>query len=321
MIDRTASQSDEAPVEAMLREALEQGDAVIDTIGPVLGHLLANDDDSLFTDEIVARVRGITLHIAWQALMAHAKAAAHEDPDTFAMAHREGLAAKLASHQGLLKHCHAVAMEWHLTVRLEQGSAIDPVLSPLLQALVASDDETTAASAMTVLASQARFIQHQRRMELPINELPGDLFHQALLIWRGHVADHNPSGAADIAERELRASYDESTGRLGLLSRLVASMGGGAMAALSVSHAGAALFITALALSTDQGRDIAALSTNDGQMARLALALRAAGLDAKAVEEQFFHLHPDVTLPDVFKLLRSDRAGAMLAASSRNAAG
>ncbi len=321
MIDRTASQSEEAPVEAMLREALEQGDAVIDTIGPILSHLLANDDDSLFTDEIVARVRGIILHIAWQMLMAHGKSAGSEDPDAFAKAHSEGLAVKLASHHALLMHCHALAMEWHLTVRLEQGSAIDPVLSPLLQALVASYDETAAASAMTVLASQARFIQHQRRMELPVNELPGELFHHALLIWRGHVADEDASGAADIAERGLRASFDESTGRLGLLSRIVASMGGGAMAALSVSHGGAALFITALAIASNQDRDIAALSTNDGQMARLALALRAAGVEAKVVEEQFFHIHPDVTLPDVFKLLRSDRAGSMLAASSRNAAG
>jgi len=321
MIDRTASQSEETPVEGMLREALEQGDAVIDTIGPVLGHLLANDDDSLFTDEIVARVRGIILHIAWQMLMAHASAAEHEDPDAFAQAHREGLAAQLALHQPLLRHCHALAMEWHLTIRVEQGSAIDPVLSPLLQALVASDDDTVAASAMTVLASQARFIQHQRRMELPIYELPGELFHHALLVWRGHLAGEDTRRTADIAERGLRASFDESTGRLGLLSRIVAGMGGGAMAALSVSHAGAALFITALANASSQSRDIAALSTNDGQMARLALALRAAGLEAKAVEEQFFHIHPEVTLPDVFKLLRSERAGAMLAASRRNAAG
>ncbi len=320
MIDRTASQSDEAPVEAMLREALEQGDAVLDTIGPILGHLLANDDDTLFTDEIVAQVRGIILHLAWQMLMSQGKADASEDPGQFAKDHREELAANLASHPALLMHCHALAVEYHLTMRLEQGSSIDPVLTPLLQALVASDDEATAASAMTALASQARFIQHQRRMELPINELPGDLFHQALLIWRGHVAD-DAGAAADVAEHELRASFDESAGRLGLWSRIVASMGGGAMASLSVSHAGAAMFIAALAIASNQDRDIAALSTNDGQMARLALALRAAGVEAKAVEEQFFHIHPDVKLPDVFKLLRSDRAASMLAASNRNAAG
>lgn len=320
MIDRTTSQPDEAPVEAMLREALEQGDAVLGTIGPILGHLLANDDDSLFTDEIVARVRGIILHIAWQMLMAQARAAGNEDPDSFAQERREGLAANLASHQALLMHCHALAVEWQLAVRLEQDSAIDPVLSPLMQALVASDDEATATSAMTMLASQARFIQHQRRMELPIHELPGDLFHQALLIWRGHM-DDDVNAAADIAERELRTTFDESAGRLGRLSRIVAALGGGAIAALSISHAGVALFMTSLAIASNQDRDIAALSTNSGQMARLALALRAAGMEAKGVEAQFFHIHPDVTLPEVFKLLRSDRAVSMLAASSRNAAG
>jgi hypothetical protein len=42
------------------------------------------------------------------------------------------------------------------------------VLSPLLQALVASSDETTAALAMKFLAAQARFGQAQRRMRLAL---------------------------------------------------------------------------------------------------------------------------------------------------------
>ncbi len=320
MIDSNAPKSPEAPVEAMLREALEQGDVVLGTIGPILNHLLINQDDSLFTDEIVARVRGMMSHIAWQLLMAHGKAAEIGDPDIFASENRDGLATNLIGYPALLTHCHALAVEWQLTVRLEDRDAIDPVLSPLLQSLVASDDEGTAASAMIILASQARFIQHQRRMELPLNELPGDLFHQALLISRAHFGE-DANEAANSADLEMRAAFDESAGRLGLLSRLVAGMGRGAIAALSIGHAGAALFISALASTSDQDRDIAALSTNDGQMARLALALRAAGLEARDVEEQFLHIHPDVTLPDVFELLRSDRAATMLAASIRNTAG
>lgn len=320
MIDGGASKSPEAPVEAMLREALEQGDVVLGTINPILGHLLANQDDTLFSDEIVARVRGMISHIAWQMLMAHAKAAENDDPDAFSKEHRDGLAMRLIAFPALLTHCHALAVEWQLAIRLADRNAIDPVLSPLLQALVASDDEATAASAMTVLASQARFIQHQRRMELPLGELPGDLFHQTLLTWLNHM--HEKAGAgASAAERELRASFDESAGRLGLLSRSIAGMGGGAMAALSINHAGVALFISALAIASGQDRDIAALSTHEGQMARLALALRAAGMDTKTVEEQFLHIHPDVTLPDVFELLRPDRAASLLAASLRNAAG
>lgn len=320
MINSNAPDSPEAPVEAMLRESLEQGDIVLDTVGPILGHLLKNQDDSLFTDEIVARVGGMISHIAWQIFMAHGEAAECADTNEFAMVRCSGLATNLTAYPALLTHCHALAVEWQLAMRLESRNAIDPILSPLLQALVASDDEGTAASAMTVLASQARFIQHQRRMELPLNELPGDLFHQALLIWRGHVGEAEKE-AAIAAERGLRAAFDESAGRLGLLARLVTSLGGGAMAALSISHAGVALFISALAIATGQDRDVAALSTNDGQMARLALALRAAGVETKAVEEQFFHIHSDVTLPDVFKVLRSDRAAAMLADSHRNTTG
>ncbi|MDZ4308587.1 hypothetical protein [Allopontixanthobacter sp.] len=317
MIDRPASTADEAPVEALLREALEQGDAVLDTVAPVLAHLLTNNDDTLFSDAIVARVRGIMLHLAWQLLIAQGESAGTADPDAFAREHRDELAASFAEHSPLLTHCHALAVEWDLAVRLDQHSAIDPILSPLLQALVSSDDEGTAASAMTVLTSQARFIQHQRRMELPVHELPGELFHQVLAMWRNHMQD----AAAAEAERQLRVAFDESSGRLGLLSRMVTGMGSGAIAALSIRHAGPALFLSALALASDQDRDLAALSTNDGQMARLALALRAAGMEPKAVEEQFFHLHPAVILPDVFGLLRSDRAAAILAARYRGPAG
>ncbi len=61
-----------------------------------------------------------------------------------------------------------------------------------------------------------------------------------------------------------------------LLARLVTGMGGGAIAALSVDHAGAAIFLTALSIGSGQDRDLAVLSTNDRQLARLALALRAA---------------------------------------------
>ncbi len=94
-------------------------------------------------------------------------------------------------------------------------------------------------------------------------------------------------------------------------------MGAGVLAALSVGHAGAAIFLSALAVVTHQDRDLAVVATNDRQVARLALSLRAAGLKPKAIEEQFAYLHPDVTLPDGFDALRIDRAAAMLASSAR----
>ena len=41
-----------------LRDALARGNAALARIGPILTHLLATPDHSLFSDEIVARIRG-----------------------------------------------------------------------------------------------------------------------------------------------------------------------------------------------------------------------------------------------------------------------
>jgi hypothetical protein len=58
------------------------------------------------------------------------------------------------------------------------------------------------------------------------------------------------------------------------------------------------------------------LATNEGQLSRLALALRATGMKPEAVEEQFAAIHPEVALPDGFELLGADRAAAVLARSN-----
>jgi hypothetical protein len=307
--------SAEAPVEAILRDELAHGDVMLGTIGPILGHLIANHDHSLFSDEIVARVRGMVGGIAHQLLEIQANETDESDPHGFATRNSGELAEMIAAaNPAFLTHCHGLAIECHLAERLRTRNAIDPVLSPLMQSLVASDDPVTAELAMQALTSQARFIQRQKRMQLPLAELPADLFHLALMTWRSYA------GGLDIAtmgriETRLRRDFDESGSRLGLLSRLVEGMGGGARAALSVSHAGVALFLTALASSSQQERDVVALSTNDRQLARLALALRGSGLNPKEVEEQFLYLHPEISLPEGFSQLRIDRAQTMLAAS------
>lgn len=325
MIDSATPKSSEASMEDVLRDALDEGDRMLGTVAPILGHLLANHNHSLFSDEIVARVRGMISHLASQLLMALAEAAESEAQDAVLSndsldKHRDNLAADLAACSPLLTHCHALAVEWQLAMQLDGRNAIDPVLSPLLQALIASDDEATASSAMTILAAQARFIQQQRRMELPLSELPGDLFHQTLLILRHHSDSYGGEIAA-IAEAKLRADFDESAGRLGLISRILSGMGKGAAAALSVGHSGVSLFISALALASGQDREIVAVSTNDQQLARFVLALRGAGLKPEAVEEQLLCLHPDVTMPEGFAMPRAERAAAMLSASHRNVAG
>lgn len=299
-------------VEDVLRDELTQGDAVIGTIAPILRHLLANDDHSLFNDEVVARVRGMVDHVARQMLDAvedvQGTAARHDHDDALVAA----VIAGLVERSALLGHVHAQALELQLTERLHARIALDPVLSPLLQALVASPDAATAASAVALLAAQARYVQAQRRMQLPLAELPADLFHAVLQALRALEAD------ADVlvqAERTLRAGYDEGRSRLGLMSRLVLGMGGGATAALDVGHAGVGLFLTALSLGAGQDRDLTALAAHEGQLARLALALRAAGVRPEAVEAQFLAIHPDVSLPEGFETLGADRAAALLARS------
>jgi hypothetical protein len=309
-------QSSEAPVEATLRDELARGDIVLGTIGPVLGHLLANHDHSLFSDEIVSRIRGMVGDLARQMLTAQAEVAEAADPRSAAEEHGPALTAALLNDERLVQHCHALAIEWQLTARLETRNAIDPVLSPLLQALVASDDAATASTAMAALAAQARFVQLQRRMELPLGELPADHFHRALTIWLELVTPADAEAAMGAASR-LRQDYDESAGRLGLLSRLLHAMGAGALAALSISHAGTAIFLSALAVATHQDRELVVIATNDQQLARLALSLRAAGLKPKAIEEQFLYLHPDVALPEGFDSLRADRASVLLETSAR----
>lgn len=317
MIETAIQANSGATVETVLRDELAHGDALIGTIAPILRHLLANDEHSVFSDEIIARVRGMIEHVARQLLDTLAEVAGSADDCDHPRAAIEALKDGFVAHPGFLAHVHALAMEWQLTERLHARLALDPVLSPLLQALIASSEPGVAANGMALLASQARFAQAQRRMQLPLTELPGDLLHAALLGLRSQAGEvEEEQFHAAEAERLIRARYDESRSRLGLIARIVTGMGGGAGAALSVSHGGVAIFASALALASGQDRDLAVLATNEGQLARLALALRASGLKAEAVKEQFLSLHPDVALPEDFEQLVPDRAAALLAHSA-----
>lgn len=306
-----------APVELIMREELAHGDAMIGTIAPILRHLLANDEHSVFSDEILAALRGMMNHVARQLLDELSIAGKTPDERDYPSAQLAALVEGFVGHPGFLSHVHALALEWKLAQRMEARLALDPVISPLLQALIASPDQQVAGSSMALLASQARFAQNQRRMQLPLTELPGDLLHAALVALRGQAGDDPEVLAVHAAaEQAIRDQYDESRTRLGLISRLVMGMGGGATAALAVTHAGVPIFLSALALASGQDRDMVVLSTNEGQVARLALALRASGLRSNVIEEQFGALHPDVTLPEGFENLGSDHAAALLARSA-----
>ena len=317
MIQNAAQAIADIPVEELLRDELSRCDAVVSTIAPILRQLLANDDHSVFSDEIVARVRGMMRSVAIQLLDEVAAASEQPEQREHSAAAIDALINGFVAHNEFLNHTHALALEWQLTERLQARLALDPVLSPLLQALIASAEADTAGLAMTLLAAQARFAQSQRRMQLPLTELPGDLLHAALLAMRHCAcADEPAQNRAASAEAVIRARFDESRSRLGLISRMVTGLGGGASAALSVTHAGVGIFLTALALASGQDRDMAVLATNEGQRTRFALALRASGLKPASVEEQFAAIHPDASLPPGFERLGADHAAALLTRSS-----
>lgn len=305
------------PVEDILREELDRADAMIATARPILRHLVANDDQGLFNDEAVTRIRGMMTHVATQLLFVQAGVVEALDPAAYAAEREEDLVQALFEEGALLAHAHALTLEAQIAERLRARGGIDSVLTPLIQELAAAKEGETAALAIAVLAAQARFMQQQRRMELPLGELPGDLLHAALVLLR--ALGGSDEQAVEV-ERRVQGSYDEGCSRLGLLTRLIMTLGPKATRALSIDHAGLALFATALALASGQERELTVLSFADRQFARLALGLRAAGLRQQAVEEHFLYLHPEVALPEGFDSLRPDRAAALLAGSRPEAA-
>lgn len=313
--------SPEPSVESVLREELAREDSALGAVAPILRHLIGHDDRAVFADEIVARVRGMAEDVARQLI-----GAMEDDGDgdgaggggdgspLSEAAGLDALTTAIAGNAAFLAHVHALALEWRLAMRLQERLGLDPVLSPLVQALIGSPEPETAALSMNLLAAQARFGNAQRRMQLPLSELPGDLLHTALIALRTLVGtDPAADRQAAQAEQAIRAHFDEAASRLGLIARVVTGMGGGAVAALSLAHAGAAIFLTALALASGQDRDLAALSASESRHARLALALCAAGLKPQAVEEQLLLLHPEASLPPGLDRIEPDRASAILA--------
>ncbi|MFM9935209.1 MAG: hypothetical protein ACKVOL_03300 [Novosphingobium sp.] len=300
-------------IEALLADDLSRAREAVANVIPILRHLLRSDDTSIFSDEIIARVRGMFLDIARQVIIALAEAAGHAQAEAWAHKESAELAHMLADNPAFLEHFHALALEWQWTERLAENRTHDPVLSPLLQALMASGDPEVSAAAMNLLAAQARFGQYQRRMQLPLGELPGDLLHMALVTMRAYVGTEGSADAyALIAERNVRGRFDETRGRLGLMHRVLDAMGDGVNAALTLDQAGIALFLSALARGSGQTREAVIMATVDSQLPRLALALRASGLGPEPITSALVALYPDAVLPAGIEALEADQAAALL---------
>lgn len=310
MSEQNSSGNAAESVEKTMQRELAHGDVIIATAPPILRHLLANVDHALFNDQVIATIRGMMMHLSREMLFTLAEGSGVNDRPAFIADLQEKLAVALLEEADFLAHAHALTIEAQYAERLSQRSGIDAVLSPLLQELAASSDETAARGAMLALAAQARFMQQQRRMELPLNELPHDLFERAMQLFREHTADHAEK-AAD-AEKTMCDAYNPGQRRVGQFVELISAMQHRATKALEVDHAGVSIFVTALGMAAEQSRDVAIMSLGENQLARLALSLRAAGLGPSAIEEQFLYLHPDVSLPEGFASLRVDQATTIL---------
>lgn len=271
--------------EPPLRAALARGERVHARSAPALQHLLAAPELSLIEEAVVAQVRGMLADLAGQLVEARwrARPASAEIQET--------MLARLLQDGDLRAHCQALALEWRLARRLEAEFAIDPVLSPLLQAWVAETDAAAGSLAMAALAAQARFAQAQRRIQLPLAELPAEMFHAALAAARDVIPDDAP-GAAD-----LRGGYDEAEGRLALLERLVRDAGAHDARLLDVEASGAALWLSALAARSGESRERTACAAADPHLGRLLLTLRAAGAAPAEAERQALRVQPDAALP------------------------
>ena len=311
--DRTGEGARVPAVESILRDELARGDRALRGVPPVLTHMLASSGHTLVSDAIVARLRGMLGSLAAQLLEAKSgPSRAIDDAKEL-----DRLSDHLAGDSVVLSYCYALAMEGHLSERLEQRASVDPVLSPLLQELIASEHAATGELAMNALAAQSRFIQSQRRMDLPLAELPAELFHAVIKRWEVH--DKNDPALAP-AVKALKGRYDEGASRVGLLARLVSSMRGGALAALELEHAGLALFVSALSSLSKQPRELAILACHPNQAARLALSLRA-GLEIDAIERQFLLLDPAERLPSDIGAIAPERASVLLGNSNARDAG
>ena len=275
-------------VEGRWARDLAAADRALADVHPLLRHALGKADAALLNDRIVARVRAQLEDLAER--LAHG-----EGSET-----RDALAEALIADPALLRHAHALAVEAQLAAGLAEQVSLDPVLSPLLQMLIASADP----AATELVAAQARFVQAQQRGELSPADLPREGLEAALRVLRDQGLEASPQAIGSGAE--------DKSNRLALLDRVVAALAEGSTA-LDVTHAGVALFASALARASGLDRADVILATAETQLPRLALALRASGA---AVERQVFALHPDAALPEGLGSLDAKDAAALLARRS-----
>jgi hypothetical protein len=299
--------------------ALARAGTAAEGLAPVVRTLVGGAPTDLHSDDVIAHTRGMIADVAGQlatALTEGAGAGKEAARHDATVRERDGaaIAALLTASAPFLMAVHALALEWHVTDRLDRTHGIDPVLPPLMAEGIAAADPDLVGAAKAVLAAQARFCSAQRRMQLPLSELPADLFRIAVQTLHACALAAPAADAqsrAIIAERSLRLRFDAERGRLALLRRLFERAPEPALW-LEPAHAGAALFLTALARIMGAPREEAVLLTSATQAGRLALVLRAAGMDGAIVRRTLLCLHPDVAVPPALDDLDPAAAAALV---------
>lgn len=290
-----------------LRAALAFGDKLLARNANALESLLLAQDRPFLTESIVSQIQALIASLARGLVGVGGMRPGFS----------QLLETRLIREETIRTHCHALALEWRLTTLLEATLGIDPVLSPSLQKKVAHQNTAIASTAMAALTAQARFAQCQNRMELPLSDLPAELFHLALVIARD-CASPSEMEAVRAREASLRSGFDEGRGRLTIQAQLSSQWGGAAGDLLDVRHAGVGLWLSALAVLSGESRDQISFATVEPLLGRLLLTLRAAGASPSEAETQALLIEPDASLPRGLHEIGTREAAQWLAQTRRD---
>jgi len=287
--------------------ALGVADDRLAQIAGVLGRQAMLGPSRALDDETISRVRGLAADLAGQLVGDHAVL-------------RATVCDMLAADRAILLHLHALAVETRLIAALATSRGLDPVLPPLVQrrldaeavgtdaATLATTVGTDAATlATTMLAAQSRIGQSLRHMRLPLGELPRDLQHLA-----HGIADHAFAAMAVVPRKP--APENDTHARLSLLRRMLEGLGDDLVLALRIDQAGVPLFFSALALASGHPREAVALACVEDDPVRLALLLRAAGLNGDEAAAQLVAIRPDADPSLALRIGDTATAGHLLAA-------
>ena len=274
----------------ILREALMREDTSLRQVGPILSHLLTVSDRALFNDRVLATVRGMASDLAGQVLAFEAGIRG-QTASKYVRQHEGQTTAMLLRHDAFVRFAHMLALETQFLDRVEREAGLDPAMPPLTEALATASDSTLSEQARQLIAAQMRFLKQARPMSLPMGELPAELLHDILALWRSSASERG----IEITDRQMQdiiKPFDEAKSRLSLLDRMLFELNGASNTPVKLGQGGGSLFLSDVANRTGSSRADVALATTEDQYARLVLLLKAGGYPRAAIEEQLLIIHP-----------------------------